>query len=248
MKWLENTKATTGNDLLVEQISDDSTLEADSLQAVSVLPYDNVLTKVEGLKKYIVPSQSATDTHTETHTCELQTIADNMDVVRWGIGADVFGTCIHKYMAVHRWSSDGRHGEVNTKNAQRVLEGFGFGGLVPAETLVRQADAFFSYVEKRYGEIQGIEHELPFTRRRNGQVITGEIDLYVRTASGEGILVDFKNPLTRKDTDDLTLKAKAIKYWSQLEPYRDALCEAGCPVNHVYIYYPMIGIAAEIKR
>ena len=127
------------------------------------------------------------------------------------------------------------------------LINIGFGNLVSAESLVKQADAFYAFVEKKYGKIETIEHEIPFTRRKAGQVITGEIDLYVRTASGEGILVDFKNPLTRKDTDDLTLKAKAIKYWSQLEPYRDALCEAGCPVNHVYIYYPMIGVAAEIK-
>ena len=79
-------------------------------------------------------------------------------------------------------------------------------------------------------------------------MITGEIDLYVMTESGKGILVDFKNPMTRKDTDDDALKDKAIKYWPQLEAYRDALSESGCPVNNVYIYYPMMGIVAELKK
>ena len=60
--------------------------------------------------------------------------------------------------------------------------------------------------------------------------------------------MDFKNPMTRKDTDDQALKDKAIKYWPQLDAYRDALTESGCPVNHVYIYYPMMGIAAELKK
>jgi ATP-dependent exoDNAse (exonuclease V) beta subunit len=129
-----------------------------------------------------------------------------------------------------------------------VIDGFGLSGLVAAENLVKQADAFFAYVEKKYGKIETTVHEVPFIRRRNGQVITGEIDLYVRTASGEGILVDFKNPMIRKETGEATLKDKAIKYWPQLEAYRDALCESGHPVNHIYIYYPMIGIAVKIIK
>ena len=151
-------------------------------------------------------------------------------------------------MAVHRWSSDEKYLETNLKNAGRVIEGFGLSGLVSAENLVKQADAFFTYLEKKYGKIDTIEHEIPFTRRKSGQVITGEIDLYVRTESGKGILVDFKNPMTRKDTDDDALKDKAIKYWPQLEAYSDALSESGCPVNHVYIYYPMMGIVAELRK
>jgi hypothetical protein len=54
--------------------------------------------------------------------------------------------------------------------------------------------------------------------------------------------------MTRKDTDDDALKDKAIKYWPQLEAYSDALSESGCPVNHVYIYYPMMGIVAELRK
>ena len=246
--WLENTRVTFGNNLLVDQICDDSTISIDGAQTVTVLPYDNVLTKVESQKKYISPSQCEADPKAGVPTCELETIADNIDVARWSIDADVFGTCIHNYMAVHRWASDHKYDEKNVKNAGRVIEGFGLGGHVAAENLVKQADAFFTFLEKKYGKVETIEHEIPFTRRKAGQVITGEIDLYVRTESGDGILVDFKNPMTRKDTDDQVLKDKAIKYWPQLDAYRDALTESGCPVNHVYIYYPMMGIAAELKK
>ena len=247
-KWLENTRVTFNSSVPQDPICDDSALNTTGSETIAVLPYDNVLTKVEGQKKYISPSQCEADSQAGVPTCELETIADNIDVARWSIDADEFGTCIHNYMAVHRWSSDEKHLETNVRNAGRVIEGFGFGNLVSAESLVKQADAFFAFVEKKYGKVETIEHEIPFTRRKDGQVITGEIDLYIRTESGEGILVDFKNPMTRKDTDDQALKDKAIKYWPQLEAYRDALSESGCSVNHVYIYYPMMGIVAELKR
>ena len=246
-KWLENTKVTFNSSVPKEEICDDSALNITGSATITVLPYDNVLTKVEGQKKYISPSQCEADPQSGAPTCELEMIADNIDVARWSIDADVFGTCIHNYMAVHRWSSDGKYGETNVRNAGRVIEGFGLSEFVAAENLVKQADAFFAYLEKKYGKIETIEHEIPFTRRKNGQVITGEIDLYVMTESGWGVLVDFKNPMTRKDTDDDALKDKAIKYWPQLEAYRDALCESGCPVNHIYIYYPMMGTVAELK-
>ena len=247
-KWLENTRVTFNSSVPQDPICDDSALNTTGSETIAVLPYDNVLTKVDGQKKYISPSQCEADPQSGVPTCELETIADNIDVARWSIDADVFGTCIHNYMAVHRWSSDGKYLETNIKNAGRVIDGFGLSGFVSAENLVKQADAFFAFVEKKYGKVETIEHEIPFTRRKAGQVITGEIDLYVSTESGEGILVDFKNPMTRKDTDDDALKDKAIKYWPQLEAYSDALSESGCPVNHVYIYYPMMGIVAELRK
>ena len=118
-------------------------------------------------------------------------------------------------------------------------------GKTHAEPGFRAGHVPAGVLEKKYGKIETIEHEIPFTRRKSGQVITGEIDLYVRTESGKGILVDFKNPMTIKDTDDDALKDKAIKYWPQLEAYRDALSESDYPVNQVFIYYPLLGVVAK---
>ena len=244
-KWLENTRVTFKNDVPKIEICDDSTLNASTSPAVSVLPYDNVLTKADGKKKYLSPSQCEADPQAEAPTCELEKIADNIDVARWNIDADVFGTGIHNYMAVHRWASDKKHHETNVKNAGRVLAGYGLEGLLSADALVAQADAFFAYVEKQYGKIKSVEHEIPFTQRKDGQVITGEIDLYVKTESGAGILVDFKNPMARRDVIDQDLKDKAVKYWPQLEKYRSALRLSGSPVDQVFIYYPLLGSVAK---
>ena len=244
-KWLENTRVTFNSSVPKEEICDDSALNTTGSATITVLPYDNVLTKVEGQKKYISPSQCEADPQAEVPTCELEKIADNIDVARWNIDADVFGTCIHNYMAVHRWASDKKYAETNIKNAGRVLAGFGLEGLLAADALVAQADAFFAYVEKKYGKVKIVEHEIPFTQRKDGLVITGEIDLYVKTESGTGILVDFKNPMTRRDITDQDLKDKAIKYWPQLEKYRSALCLSDSPVDQVFIYYPLLGIVAK---
>ena len=244
-KWLENTRVTFNSSVQKEEICDDSALNTTGSATITVLPYDNVLTKVEGQKKYISPSQCEADPQAEVPTCELEKIADNIDVARWNIDADVFGTCIHNYMAVHRWASDKKYAEINIKNAGRVLAGFGLEGLLSADALVAQADAFFAYVEKKYGKVKTVEHEIPFTQRKDGQVIAGEIDLYVKTEPGTGILVDFKNPMTRRDATDQDLKDKAIKYWPQLEKYRSALCLYGSPVDQVFIYYPLLGIVAK---
>jgi hypothetical protein len=90
------------------------------------------------------------------------------------------------------------------------------------------------------------EHEIPFVHRRDGQVISGEIDLYLRTVTGESILVDFKNPQMGMDPSPEALKYIAVGYWPQLDAYSNALNAAGHPVNHVCIYYAMLGIAAEL--
>ena len=172
-------------------------------------------------------------------------VAGNIDVARKDVSKDMFGTCIHNYLAVHRWSPERKYQQVNVKNAERVADGFGFGELIDAEKLVGQADAFFDYIEKKYGKVVTEEHEIPFVHRKEGQVISGEIDLYLRTESDECILVDFKNPQMGMDPSPEALKFIAVGYWPQLDAYRNALNAAGHPVNHVYIYYAMLGIAAK---
>lgn len=77
-------------------------------------------------------------------------------------------------------------------------------------------------------------HEVPFAHRRNGQVV-----------NGEGLLIDFKNPLLYRKAEDVDLAAKAVKYWPQMQAYRDALVAYGKPVDHIFIYYPMLGMVAK---
>jgi ATP-dependent exoDNAse (exonuclease V) beta subunit len=245
LKWLEHTRVVFDSKVPKTEICDNSALDVNHSHPVPVLPYDKFLNKVEGKKKFISPSQCEADPSAELPVCELERIADDIDVARWEIEANVFGTCIHNYLAVHEWAPDGKHAQKNLKNADRVIEGFGLKEKVVAENLVKQADAFFAYIERNYGKVETIMHEIHFTDHKGDQVVTGEIDLYVKTEQGVGILADFKNPMTRKDVSDAALMNKASGYWPQLEAYANALDKAGHKVDQVLIYYPMLGVVAK---
>lgn len=248
MKWLENIDITMGGEK--EEITDsyDGACEA---PAVSVIPRTHIAQTVERENKYISPSQMKTKEGEQLPKCTILAIAANTDTTRWEVEADVFGTCVHDYMAIHAWDPHSK--EVQRQNLNRantIISAFELGKYLTAETLVEQADALYAYIEKRFGEMATIGNEIPFTHRtKDGQVVSGEIDLYVKTTSGEGILIDFKNPLIPKGkVSDEVVSAKAISYWPQLKAYRHALTEAGEKVTHTFIYYAMLGTLAELEQ
>ena len=248
-KWLENINAHFDMGIHREEICDDSALNSTAAESVSSLPYDKVVTRTEGKKKYVAPNQCKADKSAVLPECELiKGIADQIDIAGLGDRATLFGTCVHNYMAVHRWPSDDAMHQLNLRNAERVIAGYGFADLIDAEKLVAQADDFFRYVEEKYGKVKTVMHEVPFSHRKNGQVISGEIDLYIKTETGLSILVDYKNPAMDANVADSTIKTNALKYWPQLDAYSKALCAAEYPVDHVMIFYLMLGVAAKFNR
>jgi ATP-dependent exoDNAse (exonuclease V) beta subunit len=248
-KWLDNINVQFDMTITKDVICDDSTFKPSVADSVSSLPYDKAVTRAEGKKKYIVPSQCEVDPAAALPECELiKGIAGHIDIAGLGDRATLFGTCVHNYMAVHRWPSDDALHQLNLRNAERVIAGYGFADLIDAEKLVAQADEFFKYIEEKYGKVETMMHEVPFTHRKDGQVMTGEIDLYIKTETGVSILVDYKNPSLGADVADGTVKTNALKYWPQLDAYSKALCAAKYPVDHVMIFYLMLGAAVKFNR
>lgn len=248
MKWLQNIGITMEGEKEEITDSNDGPCEA---PAVSVIPRILIAQTIERENKYISPSQMKTKEGEQLPKCTILPIAANTDTTRWEVEADVFGTCVHNYMAIHAWDPNSK--EVQRQNLNRantIISAFELGKYLTAETLVEQANALYAYIEKRFGEMAATGHEIPFTHRtKDGQVVSGEIDLYVKTTSGEGILIDFKNPLIPKGkVSDEVVSAKAIGYWPQLKAYRHALTEAGEKVTHTFIYYAMLGTLAELEQ
>ena len=248
MKWLQNIGITMEGEKEEITDSNDGPCEA---PAVSVLPRTLIAQMVERENKYISPSQMKTKEGEQLPKCTILVIAANTDTTRWEVEADVFGTCVHNYMAIHAWDPHSK--EVQRQNLNRantIISAFELGKYLTPETLVEQANALYAYIEKRFGEMTATGNEIPFTHRtKDGQVVSGEIDLYVKTTSGEGILIDFKNPLIPKGkVSDEVVSAKAISYWPQLKAYRHALTEAGEKVTHTFIYYAMLGTLAELEQ
>lgn len=243
-RWLENTKTCFDPSLIREEIQDTVTSLSSCARTVKALSLDKIQSQPDVETKCIIPSKCKGSC--DGVICHISGIAANVDVSRPDVSADVFGTCIHNYMAVHKWyPSSPEESLKNETNAYRILEGYGLSEYLDGATLVKQADALCAYVAQNYGEVDTIMHEVPFTYRKNGQVVSGEIDLYIKTKKGEGLLIDFKNPKAQS----IDIGAKAVtEYWPQMRAYCDAIEASGNPVDHILIYYPMLGLVAKFSE
>lgn len=92
-----------------------------------------------------------------------------------------------------------------------------------------------------------VYHERPFTLLRNGQVLTGSIDLVWKTSEGD-VLIDYKTcPMGRDAILNDESEHFVGWYAGQLNAYTDALVAAGEKVLKRLIYYPVSGMVCEIK-
>ena len=168
-----------------------------------------------------------------------------------------FGTCIHNYMAAHRWEGESKIGDNKQANialATQTVENHNEKNELPhPELLTQAADTLFTYLEKKYGAGE-LLRETPFTYHlKNGQLVSGEIDLIWKTDKG-CILLDYKNFPAKKEWAQTTIfddnpenDNYVGKYFKQLDYYRAALEAAGMTVTKVYVFYAVLGCLVEIQ-
>jgi ATP-dependent exoDNAse (exonuclease V) beta subunit len=168
-----------------------------------------------------------------------------------------FGTCIHNYFAVHRWTGKDKIGNnmaYNEALAATTIANHGKKKELPEPKLLTQAaDALFTYLEKTFGAGE-LLRETPFTyHNENGQIVSGEIDLIWKTDK-ECILLDYKNFPAKKEWaqttifDDNSKNDNYVgKYFQQLDYYRTALDAAGLTVTKVFVFYAVLGCLVEIQ-
>lgn len=165
-----------------------------------------------------------------------------------------FGTCIHNYFAAHRWNGAANikaNEPDNIKLAKQAVENHKMTNELPhPELLTQAADSLFAYLEETFGKGE-LFRETPFTyRRRNGQLVTGEIDLVWKTDK-ECVLVDYKNfPAPQDIGTNMVLKQNnehyVGNYFPQLGDYRTALEAAGMNVTRVFVFYAVLGCLVEV--
>lgn len=165
-----------------------------------------------------------------------------------------FGTCIHNYMAAHRWEGKDKIGDnvaYNEAFAATTIANHNMTDELPhPELLTQAADTLFSYLENTFGPGE-LLREIPFTYRRdNEQLVQGEIDLIWKTDK-ECILLDYKNFPAPKDVGtnmvkDPSNKFYVGKYFPQLGDYRTALTTAGMNVTKVFVFYAVLGCLVEV--
>ena len=169
-----------------------------------------------------------------------------------------FGTCIHNYMAAHRWDGKAKikdNEPANIALAQRTVKNHNMQAVLPKpELLTQAADALFYHLESQFGPAKELLRECPFIYcRDNGQIVSGEIDLVWKTDK-DCVLVDHKNfPAGQDYGKNIVLQDKADnkfyvgKYFPQLGDYRAALTAAGMNVTHVFVFYAVLGCLVEVK-
>lgn len=170
-----------------------------------------------------------------------------------------FGTCIHNYMAAHRWEGTAKINDNEPANIalanQTVKNHNMLDVLDNPELLTQAADALFSYLESQFGPAQELLRECPFTYcRDNGQIVSGEIDLIWKINDKDCVLVDHKNfPAGQDYGKKIVLQDKPDnkfyvgKYFPQLGDYRAALTAAGMEVTHVFVFYAVLGCLVDVE-
>lgn len=238
---------------LYEKLSDDPTItyKKTSAKATKLKPF---ATSTETIHKTISPSSSkaqyeATPSPVEEFTSPYITHNSIKD-------SAAFGTCIHNYMAAHRWEGTNKiknNEKDNHALATQTVENHNMQKVLTDPTLLTQAaDKLFAYLESTFGPAKELLRECPFTYRRdNGQIVNGEMDLIWKTEK-ECILVDHKNfpapaGVGKNMVLDKTNDHYVGKYFPQLGDYRAALNAAGMNVTHVFVFYAVLGCLVEVK-
>ena len=170
-----------------------------------------------------------------------------------------FGTCIHNYFAAHRWDGEDKKGDnvaYNEALAAKTISNHNMESELPnSELLTQAADTLFDYLEREYGKAKELLRETPFTyRRKNGQLVSGEMDLIWKLNDKDCILLDYKNfPAQGEKGKDLVLKNDEKndhyvgRYFPQLREYRTALEAFGMNVTKVFVFYAVLGCLVEVE-
>lgn len=156
------------------------------------------------------------------------------------------GTCIHNIFAVYDPALS--HDE-NVQKATSIRNGNNMYEVIPnPEAVINSIEHLYSWLEKTYGHVSAIKHEVSFIYPLPGQIVHGEIDLLWMLNDKECILIDFKNfPGDKASIMNPQNKHYAGNYASQLKAYHDVLVSSGVIVRDTLIYYSVMGCVVKLK-
>ena len=187
----------------------------------------------------------------ENYSAGTETARINLKNVSADEMAEI-GSCIHDIFCVLEYIN----GESRNAKAAAIINDYGFADKINSEQVVQAWDNLANFLSEKYGMAAATYHELPFQYAKEGQIFTGSIDYVYELPENKVILVDYKSfpgrieMITDKDYEDKKGEKGthyAGKYKGQFDCYEHALTAAGKTVISKIIYYPVAGIAVEIK-
>lgn len=144
------------------------------------------------------------------------------------------GNCLHHLMCIYQ--DDAAFASKATQLAEK------YGIALNGALFMDSVRAFYAWLKNTYGTSSTVEREIPFRfRRKNGQIVQGEIDMIYRTDKGD-VLIDYKtyqgadSNLTNPDSDFY-----AGKYSGQIALYEEAMQRANRTVRDRLICYLSLG-------
>lgn len=170
----------------------------------------------------------------------VKKVSDRINVEPEGDFAD-YGTYFHQVL--FGW----RLGEDNTALIKSLARDFHLSvPLNEPDKISATVELFYSFMKNTYGDPMSLHRELPFREVRDGQVISGSMDLVYETKDGV-VLVDYKTcPRPIEELTDRTSDFYAGKYAPQLDCYRHALETSGKTVVDTILFYPTSGVLVKI--
>ncbi len=170
----------------------------------------------------------------------VKRVSDRINVKSEGDFAD-YGTYFHQVL--FGW----RLGEDNTALIKSLARDFHLSApLNEPDKISETVESFYSFMKNTYGDPISLHRELPFKEVRDGQVISGSMDLVYETKDGV-VLVDYKTcPRPIEELTDGTSDFYAGKYAPQLDCYRHALETYGKKVVGTILFYPTSGVLVKI--
>lgn len=170
----------------------------------------------------------------------VKIVSDRINVNLEGDFAD-YGTYFHQVL--FGW----RLGEDNTALIKSLARDFHLSDqLNEPDKISATVESFYSFMKNTYGDPMSMHRELPFREVRDGQVISGSMDLVYETKDGV-VLVDYKTcPRPIEELTDRTSDFYACKYAPQLDCYRHALETSGKTVVDTILFYPTSGVLVII--
>ncbi len=150
------------------------------------------------------------------------------------------GEAVHACLAVYLSSEDV---SLSTSDVTVILERMGVPNAVSPDALLGQLEAVRRWLKARWPNAKAAV-EVPITRAlKNGQVLTGRIDLLLKTDEG-WILLDHKSGAQNRSQWD-TL---AANYGGQLAAYSEAIeAVTGVSVKESWLVLPVAGAAVRVE-
>jgi ATP-dependent exoDNAse (exonuclease V) beta subunit len=153
----------------------------------------------------------------------------------------MLGEAVHACLAVHLAPTSP---SLNAIDVARILEYMGVPNAVSPADLLNQLDSVRRWLDARWPMAKATV-EVPITRiLENGQVLSGRIDLLLRTNDG-WILLDHKSGAQNSSQWDNL----AANYGGQLATYSEAIeAVTGVTVRETWLVLPVTGAALRVEQ